>query len=177
MTKLVVLAVLVLAALAAADAFRASPKARTVSDQAVDFAQPVVVHRATSGLIAVGVFMRKRVLKDGRAYLSEEDIADALPSGLGSAPFDVAYVASASDGTAALGIYGFPYGGPARSIVELWRGHTLLNAFRVPSGAFAGGMGFAKEGRLVATLSSDGLLVHLFTRAGKPAGQQPATSW
>jgi hypothetical protein len=177
MTRLVVLAVLVLAALAAADAFRAAPKERTVADQAVDLAEPVAVHRATSGLIAVGVLTRKRVLKDGRAYLSEEEVGDALPTGLGSAPFDIAYVAGASDGTAALGIYGFPYGGPASSVIEVWRGHTLVNAFRVPSGAFAGGIGFADEGRLVAALSSDGLLVHLFTRSGKPAGQQPATSW
>jgi hypothetical protein len=42
---------------------------------------------------------------------------------------------------------------------------------------FAGGLGFAQDGKLVATLSSDGLLVHLFTRDGKPAGRQPATSW
>jgi hypothetical protein len=177
MTRLVVLAVLVLAALAAADAFRASPKERTVSDQAVNLVQPVAVHRATSGLIAVGVFTRKRVLKDGRAYLSAEEVGDALPTGIESVPFDIAYVASASDGTVALGIYGFPYGGPASSVIQLWRGHRLVNAFRVPSGAFAGGIGFAEEGRLVATLSSDGLLVHLFTRSGKLAGQQPATSW
>jgi hypothetical protein len=177
MTRLVVLAVLALAALAAADAFRAGPKERIVADEAVDLAQPVAVHRATSGLIAVGVLTRKRVLKDGRAYLSAEEVGEALPMGLATVPFDIAYVASASDGTAALGIYSFPYGGPARSVIELWRGHTLVKAFRVPSGAFAGGMGFADEGRLVATLSPDGLFVQLFTRSGKPAGQQPATSW
>ncbi len=177
MTRLVVLAVLVLGALAAADAFRASPKERTVSDRAVALAQPVTVHRATSGLIAVGAFTRKRVVQNGREYLNAEEVEGALPAGLVSAPFDIAYVASASDGTVALGIYGFPYGGPARSVIELWRGHSLVNAFRVPSGAFAGGIGFAEEGRLVATLSSDGLLVHLFTRSGKPAGRQPATSW
>jgi hypothetical protein len=176
-SKLVVIAVLGLAALAAADAFRASPRERTVANQELNLAQPVTVHRATSGLIAVGSFTRKRVLKNGREYLSSEEVDGAFPAGLESVPFDIAYVASASDGTVALGIYGFPYGGPASSVIELWRGHSLLSVFRVPSGAFAGGIGFAEEGRLVATLSSDGLLVHLFTRSGKPAGRQPATSW
>ena len=171
------IAVLVLAAVAAADAFRDSPSARTSTNRELNLAQPVTVHRATSGLIAAGSFTRKRVLKNGHEYLSAEEIGGAFPSGLQGVPFDIAYVASASDGIVALGIYGFPFGGPASPFVQLWRGHSLLKVFRVPSGAFAGGIGFAEEGRLVATLSSDGLLVHLFTRSGKPAGRQPATSW
>jgi hypothetical protein len=47
----------------------------------------------------------------------------------------------------------------------------------VRSGSFAGGVGFADDGRLVATLSGDGLVVHLYTRDGRSAGRQPATSW
>ncbi len=171
------IAVLVLAALAAADAFRASPRERTVAKRDLNLAQPVAVHRATSGLIAVGSFTRKSVLKNGREYLTPEEVEGAFPAGLEGVPFDIAYVASASDGTVALAIYRFPYGGPASPLIELWRGHSRVSAFRVPPGAFAGGIGFAAEGRLVATLSSDGLLVNLFTRSGKPAGQQPATSW
>jgi hypothetical protein len=176
MSKLVVAAVLVLAALAAADAFRASPSEREVVATS-PVSEPVVVHRASSGLIAVGQFTRKSVLKNGREYLSANEIEAAFPVDLKGAPYDIAYVAGASDGTVALGIYKFPYGGPARATVQLWKGHALESTFRVPSGVFAGGIGFAEEGRLVATLSSDGLLVHLFTRDGKPAGRQPATSW
>jgi hypothetical protein len=176
MTKLVVAAVLVLAALAAADTFRATPKERAVPTS-VSAATPVTVHRATSNLIAVGAFTRKRVLENGREYLGQDAVEAAFPEGLRGIPYDIAYVARAANGTVALGIYAFPYGGPAISVVQLWRGRSLVNAFRVPSGSFAGGIGFAEEGRLVATLSADGLLVHLFTRSGQPAGRQPATSW
>jgi hypothetical protein len=175
-SKLVVLAVLVLAALAAADAFRASPPERTVA-VAEPASSPLVVHRATSGLLAVGDFTRKRVLKNGREYLSAEEVDSAFPHELEGFPYDITYVASASDGTVALGIYKFPYGSPARAVIQLWRGHSLERAFLLPEGALAGGLGFAEDGKLVATLSSDGLLVHLFTRDGKPAGRQPATSW
>ena len=176
MTKLVVAAVLVLAALAAADTFRAGPKEHVVATSEAPM-EPVTVHRARSDLIAVGAFTRKRVLEDGREYLGEDAIAAALPGSLGRVPYDIAFVARAENGTVALGIYAFPYGRPATSVVELWRENALVSAFRVPSGAFAGGIGFAEEGRLVATLSADGLLVHLFRRSGEPAGRQPATSW
>jgi hypothetical protein len=176
MTKLVLAAVLVLAALAAADTFRAGPKERVVATSVSSWEQ-VTVHRATSKLIAVGAFTRKRVLENGREYLGEDDVEAALPEGLRRNPYDIAYVARAANGTVALGIYVFPYGGPATSVVQLWRDRSLVSAFRVPSGSFAGGIGFAEEGRLVATLSADGLLVHLFTHSGQPAGRQPATSW
>jgi hypothetical protein len=175
-SKLVVLAVLLLAALAAADAFRAGPRERTITVSEAS-SSPVVVHRATSGLIAVGEPTRKRVLKNGRAYLSADEVESAFPRGLAGTPYDITYVAGASDGTVALGIYTFPVGSPARAVIQLWQGHSLERVFRVPEGVFAGGLGFAQDGRLVATLSSDGLLVHLFTREGKPAGRQPATSW
>ena len=176
MTKLVVIAVLAVAALATADAFRASPREREVASAGA-IREPLVVHRSTSGLVAVGAFTRKRVLEQGREYLSAEAVDAAFPVDLRGQPFDIAYVARALDGTVALGIYKFPYGAPARAGVELWRGHTLAAAFEVPPGAFAGGLGFAAEGRLVATLASDGMLVHLFTRGGRPAGRQLATSW
>jgi hypothetical protein len=176
MTKLVVAAVLVLAALAAADTFRAGPKERTVAIP-MSSTEPLKIHRAKSDLVAVGTFTRKRVLENGQEYLSEHAVETAFPEGLEGMPFDIAYVARAGNGIVALGIYAFPYGGPATSVVQLWRDRSLVSAFRVPSGAFAGGIGFAEEGRLVATLSADGLVVHLFTRSGESAGRQPATSW
>ena len=176
MTKLVVAAVLLLAALAAADTFRAGPKEHVVA-ASVSASEPLTVHRARSSLIAVGAFTRTRVLDNGREYLGEDAVDAALPEGLRGDPYDIAYVARAANGTVALGIYAFPYEGQATSVVQLWRGSSLVSAFKVPSGAFAGGIGFAEEGRLVATLSADGLLVHLFTHSGQPAGLQPATSW
>src|SRR4029450_10250748 len=114
MSKLVVAAALVLAALAAADPFRASPSEREVVATS-PVSEPVVVHRASSGLIAVGQFTRKSVLKNGREDLSANEIEAGFPVDLKGPPYDIAYVAGASDGTVALGIYKFPYGGPARA--------------------------------------------------------------
>jgi hypothetical protein len=176
MTKLVVVAVLVLTAVAAADAFRPAAHERARPSQALQVA-PVIVHRASSDFLAVGSLTRKTVLRNGREYLSEEAVDSAFPSPLQDVPFDIAYVASAPDGTVALAVYKFPEIGSAQAALQLWRHGRLVSFFRVPSGAFAGGLGFDEDGRLVATLSSDGLVVHLFTRDGKPAGRQPATSW
>jgi hypothetical protein len=176
-TKLVVTAVLVLAALAAADAFRAAPRERAVSGRVLSNKETYVVHHASSALVAAGTFTRKRVIRNGREYLSAEAVEAAFPVPLKDAPLDIAYVAGAADGTVALAVYKFPSDGPVRAALELWRGRKLLSAFPVPEGIFAGGLGFAEDGRLVAALSSDGLLVHLFTRDGRPAGREPATSW
>lgn len=177
MSKLVVVGVFVLAAVATADAFRDPPRERSASGKAAAVQERLVVHHASSGLVAVGAFTRKRVLRNGREYLSAEAVDAAFPAPLGGIPFDIAYVAGMSDGTVALGVYKFPADGPARAAIELWRDRKLVSAFRVPDGMFAGGLGFAEHGRLVAALSADGLLVHLFTRDGRPAGRQPATSW
>ena len=176
MTKLVVIAVLFLVAIATADAFRSQTHEEVLSPEASPQAA-VVIHRATSGYIAVGALTRKRVLRNGRDYLSEEQVDAAFPAPLEGVPFDIAYVASAPDRTVVLAVYKFPTPGPAQAAIELWRDGKPLRAFIVPPGSFGGGLGFAEDGRLVATLSSDGLLVHLFTRDGRPAGRQPATSW
>ena len=177
MSRIVVIAVLVLAALAAADAFRA--KAHEQSTSAAPAAQsPVVVHRVpSSGLVAVGAYTRKRVLLDGREYLSEAQVDAAYPAPLQGMPFDIAYVARAPDGTVVLAVYKFPELSPAQAGIELWRKSRLVSAFSVRPGSFAGGVGFADDGRLVATLSSDGLVVSLYTRDGRHAGHQSATSW
>lgn len=177
MTKLVVVAVLVVAAVATADAFRSAPQERRLDGGPPAAEIPLVVHHAVADLVAVGEFTRKRVLRHGREYLSAEAVDAAFPAGLEGIPFDIAYVAEASDGTVALAVYKFPADGPVRPAIELWRDGELLHAFRVPDGIFAGGLGFAQDGRLVAALSADGLLIHLFTRDGRPAGRQPATSW
>jgi hypothetical protein len=175
-SRLIVIAVLFLVAIATADVFRPKAHEQVLPPEAgVD--SPVVVHRASSELIAVGALTRKRVLRHGREYLSEEEVDAAFPAPLEGIPFDIAYVASAPDGTVLLAVYKFPELGPAQAAIELWRDGRALRAFLVPPGSFAGGVGFAEEGRLVATLSSDGLLVSLFTRRGRPAGHLPATSW
>jgi hypothetical protein len=176
MTRIVVIAVAIIAAVATADAVRPEARDARVGTEA-PAAAPLVVHHSSAGLLAIGSLTRKTVLQNGRAYLSEEEVDDAFPAGSERAPFDIAYAANGPDGIVALAVYKFPESQPARSAIEIWRGHRLVTSFEVPSGAFAGGLGFAAEGRLIAALSSDGLLVHLFTRRGRPAGRQPATSW
>ena len=177
MTRLVVVAVAILAAVATADAVRRESRERDVEPPAAAASTPLVVHHSSTGLLAIGSFTRNTLLKNGREYLSEEEVDAGFPGVDEVVPFDIAYAASAGDGTVALAVYKFPYGEPARAAIELWRGHRLVSAFEVPSGIFAGGLGFAADGKLVAALSADGLLVHLFTRTGRPAGRQPATSW
>lgn len=177
MTRLVLLAVVVLAAIAAADAFRPEAKERAQPAVRGQNAAPAVVRKASAGFVAVGAFTRKRVLKNGREYLNADDIDAAFPGGEEGDPFDISHVAAASDGTIALGVYRFPAKEPAQAAVELWRNGRLVSAFPVPPGSFGGGLGFAHEGRLVATMLADGFTVRLFTRSGERRGSVPATSW
>jgi len=178
MTRLVLAAVVVLVAVAAADAIRPDSKERTISEASNRTAAPVAsIQRASSGFVAVGPFTRKRVLHHGREYLSTASIDAAFPSLETGEPFDITHLATAPDGTLALGIYRFPAKKPVEAAVELWRDRRLLAAFPVPAGSFGGGLGFADEGRLVATLLSDGHSVVLFSRTGERVGSVSATSW
>jgi len=177
MTRLLLAAVVVLVAVAAADAIRPDGKEQAVSAAPGPAAPQTSVERSSSGYVAVGDFTRKRVLHRGREYLSSEAIDAAFPSVETGEPFDISHLATAPDGTLALAIYRFPAKQPVEAGVELWRDGRLLAAFQVPAGSFGGGLGFADEGRLVATLFSDGHSVALFSRAGKRVGSVSATSW
>ena len=177
MTRLVLAALVVLVAVAAADAITPESKDRAVADASSRPAVPTAVQRSSSGYVAVGPFTRKRVLRHGEEYLSTESIDAAFPSPDSGEPFDISHLATAPDGTLALAIYRFPAKKPVEAAVELWRDRNLLAAFPVPPGSFGGGLGFAHEGRLVATLLSDGHSVVLFTRTGKRVGSVSATSW
>jgi len=175
MTRIVLVAVVVLAAIAAADAVRQSEKHRVVTERPA--APTTVVRRSSSGYIAVGSYTRKEVLRHGQEYLSSDSVDAAFPSPDLGEPFDISHLAAAPDGTLALAVYRFPAKEPAQAGIELWRQGRLLGAFQVPAGAFGGGLGFADDGRLVATLLADGHGVLLFTRQGKPVGSVSATSW
>ena len=78
MTRLLLAAVVVLVAVAAADAIRPDGKERTVSAAPARSAAQPAVQRSSSGYIAVGAFTRKRVLHHGREYLSTEAIDAAF---------------------------------------------------------------------------------------------------
>ena len=177
MTRLLLAAVVVLVAVAAADAIRPESNERVAAGASNGAATPTKVQRSSSGYIAAGAFTRKRVLHHGREYLSSESIEAAFPSLESGEPFDISHLAAAPDGTLALAIYRFPAKKPAEAGIELWRERKLLAAFPVPPGSFGGGLGFADEGRLIATLLSDGHSVVLYTRGGKRVGSVSATSW
>ena len=177
MTRLLLVAVVVLVAVAAADAIRPDGEERTVSAAPGRPAAQPPVHRSSSGYVAAGAFTRKRVLHHGREYLSSDAIDAAFPSLESGEPFDISHLAVAADGTLALAIHRFPAKEPVEAGIELWREGRLLAAFQVPAGSFGGGLGFADEGRLVATLLSDGHSVVLYTRTGKRVGSVSATSW
>ena len=176
MTKLVVVAVLLLGLAATADAIRPDPTEKA-AHSSIRTAARVVHPQSSSGFTAAGKFTHTRVLRFGREYLDAEAIRNAFPVSLHGAAFDIAYLAAKSDGTLVLAIYGFPLGGPAADGIEVWRNARFEASFQVPVGSFGGGVGFASDGKLVAALAGDGMLVRLFTRSGRPAGRQPATSW
>jgi hypothetical protein len=178
MPKLVVLAVLALAALAVADAFRTRGATSAGGEATPAPAKERIVHPLTSsGFSAAGEIIHNRVLLNGREHLSPSQIAEAFPTPLPGALFSIAHLAADEDGTLVVAIYGFPRPGEAADGIEIWRHGRLKSSFLFPVGTFGGGVGFAAEGRLVAGLSGDGLVVHLFTRGGRPEGQQSATSW
>jgi hypothetical protein len=178
MSKLVVIAVLALAALAAADAFRTRAATSAGGESTPRPSKEQIVYPLTSsGFSAGGESIHNRVLLNGREHLSPSQIAEAFPTPLPGALFSIAHLAADEDGTLVVAIYGFPRPGEAADGIEIWRHGRLESSFLVPVGTFGGGVGFAAEGRLVAGLSGDGLVVHLFTRRGRPAGKQSATSW
>jgi hypothetical protein len=178
MSKVVVISVLVLAAVATADVFRSDARERTVTGPDEKGALAVKVHAsAPPEFVAAGTTLRTRVLRRGHEYLSAEDIDAAFPAPLRGASFDIAHVASAGDGTVAVAVYAFPAGGPPLNSIQLWKDSRLLHAFTVPPGTFGGGLGFADDGHLVAALMPDGLTVILFSRDGRRLRSIPATSW
>lgn len=174
--RLVVLGVLVIAAVAAADAFRAHGAAHVASSGRTQEGAELIGPPAPE-YVAEGEMTRTHILRGGRVYLSADEIDAAFPAPLDGLPFDVAHLAVAPDGTLALAVYKFPPTGPIRVAVELWRDRALVNAFTVPSGSFGGGLGFAADGRLVATVSPDGRSALLFRRDGESVARIPVTSW
>jgi len=177
MSRLVLVAVVLLAAIAAADSLRHDGKEEVVRRAVSASGAQSVVHDSSVGFMAVGPFMRKEVLRDGQEYLSSGSVDAAFPSLDIGEPFDISHLATAPDGTLALAVYRFPAKEPAQAAIELWREGRLVDAFQVPPGSFGGGLGFAEDGQLVATLLADGHSVLLFTRSGKRVGSMSATSW
>ena len=167
--RVLVCAVVVLAAAAAADAFRAG------GDGALDREadrRPVEERRGPRLAFGAGEFvpagrrLNDRVLRGDAEYLSADAIADAFPAPVGG-PIDVAQLAAAPNGTLALGIYRFPSAQPAQGAVEVWADGRLVGAFTVPPGYFGGGLALTPDGRTIATFAHDGTLRGVFDREGR----------
>jgi hypothetical protein len=172
MSKLVVVAVLLLAAVAAADTIR--PQA--VREQAGRTASggALVSHAPASDFTLAGSPVRNRVLFRGRDYLGPDQIREAFPAPLPGALFQIAHLTSKPDGTVVLAIYGFPAGGEAADAIQVWKGGRLEASFLVRPGTFGGGIGFARDGRLIGAVSPNRLVLTLFTLDGRHAGHRSA---
>lgn len=171
MARLVVAAVLLLAAVAAADAARrlgdGREAVRTVREEAP---RAALVPGDPRGFRAVsdGGLTRTRVLHGADEILSREQVDEAFPVPFEEGgTFDIAHVAVADDGTLALALYKFPGAGSARAGIELWSGQELVNAFDVPPGSFAGGLGFSEDGELVVAFEHGRREATLFERSGR----------
>jgi hypothetical protein len=170
--KLVVVAVLVIAAVAAADGVRRASSERAATQGPEARTEPVarLVAGHPRGFVAVSDGLtRTRVVRAGEEVLGEQAIDAAFPAPLEGVHFDVAHVAVAPDGTLVLAIYKFPRPGRVQAGIELWRGKRLVGAFPVPAGSFGRGIGFDEGGDLVATFSRGDRKATLFDRAGRRA--------
>lgn len=167
--RLVVVAVFVLAAAAAGDAFRGGG----AEEAARGTAEPDGPARATRlvvgnrhPFVAAGPFLQKRVLRRGREFLSAEAVERAFPGGV-EGPLDISKVAVAPDRTLVLAVYRFPPGRPAVGALQFWRDRSVVGAFQVPPGFFGGGLAFNHDGSLVALFSHDGQLRGVYDRHGR----------
>jgi hypothetical protein len=163
--RLVVVAVLALVAIAAADVIRGNASGeRFVPPARAPAAPPDLVRGDPRGHVAEGPLVQSRVLRGGHEVLSAEQVRAAFPSAPPEALFDVAQIAVAPDGTLVLGVLALF--GQSAAAIELWQDGTLVSAFPVPSGSFAGGLGFSRDGRVAGWLR-DGSWAWLFDRAGR----------
>jgi hypothetical protein len=173
-TRVLVAAMVLLAAAAAGDALRgsgadgSSPHERAP----VPEAERRLVGQLRSLFRPGGARLDDRVLYAGREYLGSKAIADAFPSDV-RGPVHIAKLTVARDGTLALGVYRFPSGRPFEGAVELWRRRRLVGAFRVPDGYFGGGLALSRDARYVATFSHDGQLRAVFDRTGRRLSHLP----
>ena len=167
--RLVVVAVFVLAAAAAGDAFRGGGAGERLPPRVQEDPreQPTpLVPGNRHPYVAAGPFLQKRVLRGGREFLSAEAVERAFP-GEAEGPLDISKVAVAPDGTLVLAVYRFPPGRAAVGALQFWRGRRLESAFDVPPGYFGGGLAFNRDGTLVALFSYDGQLRGVYDREGR----------
>jgi hypothetical protein len=173
----VVAAVLLLAAIAAADAVRRADSERELHPVPLEAAPaPVLAAAGADGFTAAadGRLTRTRVVRYGQEVLSEDQVDNAFRVPLEeSGTFDIAHLAVAPDGTLALAVYEFAGSGNVHAGIELWQGERLIGSFGVPPGSFAGGIGFSADGDLVAAFERGRRQATLFDRSGRREADVP----
>jgi hypothetical protein len=172
-TRLVVLGVAVLAALAVADGLRGTGGPAS-GDPERPGRQVGVIDSPPRDFVAVGRRLENRVLRNGREYLSAAAIRAAFPVDV-PGPIVISRMAVARDGTLALALYRFPSATPAQGALEFWRDRKPVGGFGVPPGYFGGGVAFNHDGTLVATFSYDGQLRGVFDRSGRRVDGLPGS--
>jgi hypothetical protein len=172
LSRLLVAAVLALAAAAAADTLRGTGPERRPAAKGAGRPAPRLVRAPALPFATDGPFQHTRVVFGGREYLSAEAIDGAFPVPV-DGPLHISRLSVAPDGTLALGVYRFPAQGPARGAIELWHRRELVSAFPVPPGSFGGGLAVSHDARYVATFWYDGRLRGVFDRTGRRLAEAP----
>jgi hypothetical protein len=151
--RLLVAGVVLLAAVAAADAFRHDGGA---AEPARKLEARVTRWRIDRGptpcrSIVPGACGRYRVLdgavtRDGVPFLARSDLAQAFP-GARAEPVRAFRVARAPDGALAVAVLD----GRGRGAIQLWSARRPVARFRVPAHSFLAGLGWTPAGDLLAT--------------------------
>jgi len=160
-TRVVVLAVAALLAVAVADAIRShtgvagAPPGRGRLAHATSLSIPPVE----------AVYAQEHVVRSGRVVLSPEQIDHGFPSSL-TGPFTIRDMVVARDGTLAVGVIRYPPALAPHGAIELWRRGRLVRAFAVDPELLAGGLGAGGPGRFLAAYAADRSRVTYFDRRG-----------
>ena len=154
--RVAVAVVVVLAAVAAADALRSGDTG------------------PSAGAPATGYLIDLGSSRSGTSHPASR-LREAYP---GAAPSSLAVskVAVAPDEVVAVGVSHVPGDRPATAAVELWRGDELVGAFTVPAGSFSRGLWFAGKGAAIATIGWNGR-GYLYDREGAPIDAVPYVAY
>jgi hypothetical protein len=153
-TRLLVAATAVLVLVAAADAVRKGGG---------DASPAVALPRVEHGDFALD---RGAVELRGRPFLARGDLSRAFPGGA-RGRVAAERLSVADDGTVVLGVRD----DAGRSALELWSGRVPVAAFRVPVGAYAGGLVLEQPSGRIAAFAVDGARV-LYDRRGRAIGER-----
>ena len=158
-SKLVVVAIAALVAIAAADALR--PHA-SVAPRTTTRPQPSV---ALSIPPVEAVYAQEHVVQSGRVVLTPEQIDRGFPAPL-SGPFTIQDLIVERDGTIAVAVVRFPPARQPRGAIEFWRKGRFVGGFTLPAELLSDGLGLSPGGRYLATYSAGHTRATFFDRRG-----------